>query len=126
MIFNKIRFLPEFERDLKKLIKRFVTLEDDLNLFTEKQLKLFHKLGIDNKGIVQISKLDIEFPKIYKARKFACRSLKGKGSATGIRIIYAYFENEDCVEFIEIYYKGDNENEDRDRILKHYSLNNYK
>ena len=117
-IFNEVRSLPEFDKDLKKL-KRFRTLKDDLDIFAEKQLQLFHKLGIDNKGIVQISSLGIEYPKIYKARKFACRSLKGKGSASGIRVIYAYFEDRDCVEFIEIYYKGDKENEDRERILRY-------
>jgi len=120
-IFNEVRELREFEKDLKKLIKRFRTLKDDLDIFTEKQLRLFHKLGVDNKGIVQISDLGIEYPKIYKARKFACRSLKGRGSASGIRVIYAYFEDEDCVEFIEIYYKGDKKNEDSERILRYYS-----
>ena len=120
-IFNEVRELREFEKDLKKLIKRFRTLKDDLDKFTEKQLRLFHKLGIDNKGIVQISNFGIEYPKVYKARKFACRSLKGRGSASGIRVIYAYFEDEDCVEFIEIYYKGDKKNEDSERILRYYS-----
>ena len=118
-IFNEVKFLPEFEKDLKKL-KKFKTLKDDLEIFIEKQLQLFHKLGIDNKGVVQISNLSIEYPRIYKARKFACRSLKGKGSASGIRVIYAYFKDEDRVEFIEIYYKGDKENEDRERILRYY------
>ena len=41
--------------------------------------------------------------------------------ASGIRIIYAYYEKEDKIEFIEIYYKGDKENENRERILKHYN-----
>ncbi|MFC1698734.1 hypothetical protein ACFL1I_02075 [Candidatus Omnitrophota bacterium] len=118
-IFNEIKALPEFDKDLKKL-KKFKTLKEDLDIFTEKQLQLFHKLGIDNKGIVQISNLGIECPNIYKARKFACRSLKGRGSASGIRVIYAYFEDKDRVEFIEIYYKGDKESEDRGRILRHY------
>jgi mRNA-degrading endonuclease RelE of RelBE toxin-antitoxin system len=120
-IFNEVKSLPEFDKDLKILNKKFKTLKDDLDIFTEKQLRLFHKLGIDNKGIVQISNIGIEYPKIYKARKFACRALKGKGSASGIRVIYAYFEDEDCVEFIEIYYKGDKANEERERILRNYS-----
>jgi len=122
-IFKEIRELPEFERDLKKL-KRFRTLHDDLDTFIEKQLRIYHKLAIDNKGIFPISNLGIKYQKIFKAKKFACRSLKGKGAASGIRVIYAYFEDEDCIEFIEIYYKGDKENEDRDRILKHYSSRN--
>ena len=119
-IFSEIRRHPEFEKDFKKLLKRFKTLEDDLETFSNNQLKLIHKLGIDNKGVVHISDLGIETPKIYKARKFACKSLKGRGAQSGIRIIYAYYENEDIIEFIEIYFKGDKENEDKNRILKYY------
>ena len=119
-IFNDISRLPDFEKDIKKLIKKFKTLEDDLKIFVEKQLNLYHHLKIDNKGIFQISGLKIENPKIYKAKKFACRSLKGKGAKSGIRIIYAYFEEEDRIELIEIYYKSDKENEDKKRIFKYY------
>jgi len=119
-IFKEIRYHPEFKNDLKKLRKRFRTIEEDLDIFIENQLQLFHKLGIDNKGTVQISNLGIHSPKFYKARKFACRSLKGKGIASGIRVIYAYFRDEDRIEFIEIYYKGDRENENRKRILRYY------
>ncbi|MCD4674916.1 MAG: hypothetical protein K8S18_02835, partial [Desulfobacula sp.] len=87
--------------------------------FIKVQLKLFHKLKLDNQGIVEIAGLGIDYPRIYKARKFACRSLKGKGSKSGIRIIYAYFDKEDKIEFIEIYFKGDKENEDRNRLKKY-------
>lgn len=121
-IFNDIKHLAEFDNDLKKLSKRYRSLEDDIDVFTGKQLRLYHKLHVDNGGIVQIPGLGIEYPKIYKARKFACRSLKGKGAMSGIRIIYAYFEKEDIIEFIEIYYKGDKENEDKARISKYYKL----
>jgi hypothetical protein len=55
------------------------------------------------------------------AKKFACKSLKGKGAKSGIRIIYAYFEQEDTIEFIEIYFKGDKENEDKERIKKYFT-----
>jgi len=119
-IFSEVRKLTEFEKDFKKLRKRFRTLDEDLKVFIEKQLKLFHKLGIDNKGCVRMSDLGISYPEIYKARKFACRSLKGKGAASGIRITYAYYSNDDIIEFIEIYYKGDKANEDRHRILQRY------
>ena len=42
--------------------------------------------------------------------------MKEKGAASGIRIVYAYFEEDDRVLLLEIYYKGDKENEDRERI----------
>jgi hypothetical protein len=119
-IFIDIRELTEFRIDFKRLVKKFSTLNDDLKTFIANQLKLTHKLNIDNKGVVRIADLGIEYPKIYKARKFSCKALKGKGAASGIRIIYAYYEKEDSIEFIEIYYKGDKENEDRERIFKYY------
>lgn len=119
-IFNEIREVDEFRKDFKKLVKKFRTLNDDLETFITNQLKLSHKLNIDNKGVVRIADLGIEYPKIYKARKFSCKTLKGKGAASGIRIIYAYYENEDSIEFIEIYYKGEKKNEDRERICKYY------
>lgn len=118
--FKEIVRLPEFERDIKKLIKRFRSLEDDLENFIKFELRLFHKLDIDNRGVVEISGLGIRGPRIFKARKFACRALKGKGAQSGIRVIYAYFEERDRVELIEIYFKGDKENEDRERILSRY------
>ena len=119
-IFNDIRKLTEFEKDLKKLTRKFRTLDEDLKTFIANQLKLTHKLNIDNKGVLRMSDLGIEYPKIYKARKFPCRALKGKGAASGLRIIYAYYENEDVIEFVEIYYKGEKENENRERILRYY------
>jgi mRNA-degrading endonuclease RelE of RelBE toxin-antitoxin system len=122
-IFKEVRRLPEFDKDFKKLAKRFKTLNDDIETFINKQLKLTHKLGIDNKGVVYISDLGIEIPKIYKAKKFACKALKGRGGMSGIRIIYAYYESEDVIEFIEIYFKGDKANEDKKRIIKYYSQN---
>lgn len=83
--------------------------------------KASQKIQNPRKGVFQVPDLKIESPKIYKAKKFACRSLKGRGVQSGIRVIYAYFEEQDRIELIEIYYKGDKENEDRERILKHYA-----
>lgn len=118
--FREVVFLPAFEKDLKKLSKRYRTLDDDLDAFIETELKLFHKLGIDHGWIVRVSGLDLDSPKVYKARRFACKALKGKGSKTGIRVIYAHFEDDDRIELVEMYFKGDKENEDRARIRTHY------
>ena len=118
-IFREIVRLPEFNKDIRKLLKKYVTLEEDLERFIETGLYIYHKLEKDYRGILPISALGIDSPKIYKARKFACRSLKG-GAFSGVRVIYAYFEETDTIELIEIYYKGDKETEDRARILKYY------
>ena len=84
-------------------------------------MKLFHKIKQDNGGIKQITGLKKEYPQVYKATKFACKSLKGKGGKSGLRLIYAHFAQEDIIEFIEMYYKGDQENEDSERIKKYLS-----
>jgi hypothetical protein len=118
--FKEILRSPDFDRDMKRLLKRFSSLEDDLENFIRTELMLFHKLGIDNQGVVQIPGLGFQSPKVYKGRKFACRALKGKGVQSGIRVIYAYFEEKDRIELFEIYYKGDKENEDRERIIRRY------
>ena len=112
---SKITRSAEFEHDLKKLLKRFSTLEEDLETFIKTGLRLYHEFKQDNGGIFPIPGLGFEEPKVYKVKKFACRSLKGKGAASGIRIIYAYFQD-DRAELTEMYYKGDKENEDRERI----------
>jgi len=122
-IFSETERLPQFKRDIKKLLRKYKTLEEDLENFIRAHMQLYHKLGKNIQGIEQIPGLGFTYPKIYKATKFACRSLKGKGARSGIRVIYAYFEEEDRIELIEIYYKGDKENEDRDRIINKYKIN---
>lgn len=119
-IFREINRLPEFEKDLKKLSKKFGTLPDDLEVFIQTQLNLHHKLHTDNGGVFRIPGLSFLTPPILKAKKFSCRALKGKGGRSGIRVIYAYHKNEDRIDLIEIYSKNDKENEDRERINAFY------
>jgi mRNA-degrading endonuclease RelE of RelBE toxin-antitoxin system len=119
-LFKKITHVPEFEKDLKRLSKRFSSLEEDLQTFIKVAMNLFHKQKINSNAIFHISDLGIKTPTIYKGKKFACRTLKGKGAQSGIRVIYAYHEEEDWMEFIEIYYKCDKASEDRKRIMMKY------
>jgi mRNA-degrading endonuclease RelE of RelBE toxin-antitoxin system len=119
-LFRDISHVDEFGKDLKKLSKRFASIEEDMQVFIKVAMNLFHKKNIDSHVIIQISDLGIRFPKIYKAKKFACKALKGKGAQSGIRLIYAYHEDGDRIVFIEVYYKGDKEKEDRKRIMKYF------
>ena len=116
--FKEVVEFPEFKKDLKKLLKKFPTLGEDLNNFISAQLIPFHKMGIDNNGIFRMTGLGFDDPPVFKAKKFACRSLKGRGAMSGIRVIYAYSSDTDRIELIEIYFKGIKENEDRQRIMK--------
>lgn len=119
----KITRLDKFNKDLKKLSKRFRTLEEDINIFVKYAIPNFFINDIDNQTFVRISALGIEYPEIYKVKKFACRCLKG-GIQSGIRLIIAYHRRENQIDFIEIYYKGDKPLEDQDRILKEYKQSN--
>lgn len=121
--FEEISRLPEFERAIRRLLKKFKTIKDDLEILIEKQLFLYHKLKVDNKGIFQITGLPVENPKVYAAKKFACKSLKGRGVQSGIRAIYACDEEKDKIVLIEIYFKGDKANEDKKRILEYLYYN---
>jgi len=58
--FSEVIRPPEFERDLKKLAKRFRTINDDLDIFIKTELYLFHKLCIDNNGIFRVTGLDFQ------------------------------------------------------------------
>ena len=118
--FSKIEYLTEFTKDLKKLSKKFPSLDGDLKTLISAQLIAFHKYKIDNHGIFHIEGLSISYPKIYKVKKFACKSLKGRGAQSGLRVVYAYFPDLDQVVFIEIYYKANQANENRERIKKQY------
>ncbi|HPR65259.1 MAG TPA: hypothetical protein PK014_13700 [Thermoanaerobaculia bacterium] len=117
----QVETTPEFDKDFKALEKRYRTLKEDFQIFLNAQLAPLHKLGIDNGGAVPISDLGNSPLPIYKAKKFACRSLKGKGARTGIRVIYAYNQEINQLTFIEIYIKSDKENEDRKRIDRYLS-----
>lgn len=57
---------------------------------------------------------------IIKVKKIACRSLKGRGVNSGLRLIYAHFPDEKKITFIELYHKNDKENEDKARILSNF------
>jgi hypothetical protein len=57
---------------------------------------------------------------IIKIKKIACKALKGRGVNSGLRLVYAYFPEEQKITFIELYHKNDKENEDRKRILDNF------
>ena len=111
----------EFRKDLKRLLRRFRSLKDDLETVKKAAIELYHVRGIDNLSIFQITGLNTAEIQIYKIKKFACKALKGKGAASGIRVIYAWHVKTSAVDFIEIYYKGDQGNEDRERIKSYLS-----
>jgi hypothetical protein len=108
--------LAEFRKDLKGLLKKNRTLNDDLEV-VKRVLEIIpnerppFSFRIDNLGIKTC---------IIKVKKIACKALKGRGVNSGLRLIYAYFEKEQRIIFIELYHKNNKENEDRQRILENF------
>jgi len=108
-----------FEKDLKRLLKKFRTLEDDVEVAKKNAIELFHLTKIDNNSVEPIPNFCSDELKICKIKKFACKALKGRGVQSGIRVIYAYYVLTNTVDFIEIYFKGESENEDKERIKQY-------
>lgn len=109
--------LDEFKKDLKKLLKKYRSLNDDLEvvkkvLKVEPEQRPPFSFRIDNLGIKTC---------VIKMKKIACRSLKGRGINSGLRLIYAYFDTEQKIIFVELYHKNEKEKEDRKRILDNLS-----
>lgn len=105
-----------FQRDLKRLLRKFKTLGEDLETAKRNAIELYHLNRIDNQGVFLIPEFCSEAIVICKIKKFACKALKGRGVKSGIRVIYAYRIATANVDFIEIYFKGEKEREDRERI----------
>jgi type IV secretory pathway ATPase VirB11/archaellum biosynthesis ATPase len=57
---------------------------------------------------------------VIKVKKIACKSLKGRGVNTGLRLIYAHIPEKQKIILIEIYHKSDRRQEDRVRILANF------
>ena len=114
----------DFARDFKKLRKKFSSLRDDLKIVKQYEIELFHLQNIDRRGIVMVNGVgntkELQF---YKIRKFACKSLKGCGARSGIRVVYAFSPAFSKVVFLEIYFKAKQENENRQRITDFIKLN---
>ena len=112
MNFNE---LPEFTKECKRLAKKYKSLPNDLQEFRN----VVSVVPLGNSKHFNIV-TQTESVKIVKARLF-CRYLRG----SSLRIIYAYIEDKKRIEFIEIYFKGNKKNEDRERIrqyLKFFKL----
>jgi len=112
--------MPEFQNDFKKLLKKFKSLEDDLELAKIAAIELHHIQKINNLSVFPIQGFCAEEILVCKIKKFACKSLKGRGSKSGIRVIYAFHRANLKVDFIEIYFKGEKENENRERIKDYF------
>ncbi len=106
--------IPEFDRDVKKLRKKFVSIEEDLEVL-RKVLRVCPKAEEPRSFRIQGLGFNSEVH-VIKVKKIACKSLKGRGANSGLRLIYAYLEKDRCILLIQLYFKGSVMTEDRRRI----------
>ncbi len=98
--------LPEFDKELKKLSRKYPTLPSDIDDIKPILLDCPTGSGknfiiVKVSGSVKVIKVDIH-----------CESLRSRS----IRLIYAYHQDRIEFMYLEVYFKGDKENEDRSRI----------
>lgn len=103
---NHFDRLPEFEKEFSKLSKKYPSLPEDI-----KKLERLIALKPVGFGTNFVTIHHSPIVKIVKTR-LACKSLRNRS----IRIIYAYHQDTTTFMHIEIYFKGNKENEDRGRI----------
>ena len=108
--------ISEFNKDFKSLLKRFKSLEKDFENMKKYTLETYYEKGQPTTAFVPIEGFCSENYTSNKVRKFSCMTLKGRGAASGIRVIFVWEESKRQVTFIEMYFKGDKENEDRERL----------
>jgi len=101
--------LPEFQKEFKHLSKKYKSLSEDLQEFCN--VVSVVPFGT-SKHFMVITQT--ETVAIIKARLF-CRYLKG----SSLRIVFAYFEGKKKIEFLELYFKGEKENENSKRIQEY-------
>ena len=98
--------LPEFDKELKKLSKKYPTLVSDIDDI--KPILRDCPTGTGKNFIIVKVSGDVKIIKV----DVHCESLRSRS----IRLIYAYHQDRIEFMYIEVYFKGDKENEDGARI----------
>ena len=112
----RFQTIEEYDKDLKRLLKKYRTLVNDIVsvkeiLTVRPNASPPFSYRIEGLGITTC---------VIKVKKIASDSFKGRGVNSGFRLVYAYFEEEQRIVFIELYHKNEKENEDRIRIFKNF------
>ena len=119
-MFRSVLQVPEFKTDLKHLKKHYQSLDGDLETLIKALYVWLHVQGKAGQsyddGYVVMSGYSADGCYLYKVKHMTCRALKGMGSRTGLRVIFAYWPESDTLELIQIYFKADHDREDQDRI----------
>lgn len=99
-----------FTREYDRLYKRFPSLDRDIEKVKKFLVRYPEGSGGKNWNILHRTERVI----VFKTR-LACMYLR----RSALRLVYAYLPNKNHIDLIEIYFKGDKENEDRQRIKEY-------
>jgi len=105
----KFSTLPEFDKELKKLSKKYPTIISDIEDL--KPILITCPTGTSKNFTIMKIVGDVQIVKV----RVHCESLRSRV----VRLIYAYHKDRIEFVFIEVYFKGDKENEDRERIKEY-------
>lgn len=109
--------LHEFNKDFKRLFKRYRALDKNL----EEVKNILMLFPDENPPFsFQINGLGID-KCIIKVKKITSDNFKGRGSNSGFRLIYAWFPEKRSITLIELYHKNEKDTEDRKRIVRYFS-----
>jgi hypothetical protein len=112
----RFRQLQKFSKELKRLGKKYRSLPSDVEKFQD-VLKVLPQ-GNGEKHWNRLYMSECGRVTVFKVR-LSCAAMKGQSL---FRVIYAHNMKEDevvMIDFIELYYKGEKENEDRG-LIKEY------
>jgi len=108
--------LHEFNKDFKRLLKRYRSLDKNL----EEVKNLLMLFPDENPPFsFRINGLGIQTC-IIKVKKITSNNFKGRGSNSGFRLVYAWFPENRSITLIELYHKNEKTMEDRNRILRNF------
>lgn len=112
--------IPEFKKDIEGL--PYPSLSEDLRTLRQ-------AINVEPRGrppqIVRVPLGSLIEVEVYKVKHFRCKSLQGKGSRSGIRVVYAHIPDKNEIIFIEAYFKKDDSTDcDKKRIEKYFNKTN--
>jgi len=105
----EIESLPEFDREYKKLFKKYASLKQDLENFS----KFVVAVDFDNNKRFDILYRNTQSQLLIIKTRLMVRSLKGSSK---VRLIFAFSKTESKITLIELYLHGQQERENRSRI----------
>jgi hypothetical protein len=113
----KFEELDEYRNDLKGLVKKYKSLEEDLRV-----VKKILRTMPDERPPFSFA---VDHPSgtatIIKVKTLACKSLKGRGVHSGLSLIYAYVKKQKKIVMIALYDNSDKENKELKALLKRLS-----